>query len=209
MTNRHRRHPQAPTSSRAACTPAAPLPYSCRVNLACSQSMTEYTERLLTETPRKDTADRFRIVWLVVIPLVAILFQVYVPRFIPFLAYLELPLLITVHFALSAAGRSRRCFMGCPSAWCRTRCRISRSGCSASSRPWWATSRPRSACASTSQNPVVTFILSFFFYFFHQFFYWVLARALLGEALGFDVAANSYFWAIECGGGPAFVPHFG
>jgi len=28
--------------------------------------------------------------------------------------------------------------------------------------------------------------LSFFFFFFHQFFYWVLVRALLGEALEFD-----------------------
>jgi rod shape-determining protein MreD len=36
------------------------------------------------------------------------------------------------------------------------------------------------------ENPIVTFILSFFFYFFHQFFYWVLARALLGEAMIFD-----------------------
>src|SRR5437016_3292872 len=63
-----------------------------------SQSMSEYTEHLLSE-PRKDT-ERFRIVWLVTVPLVAILFQVYVPRFVSFLSYLELPLLITVHFAL-------------------------------------------------------------------------------------------------------------
>jgi hypothetical protein len=29
-------------------------------------------------------------------------------------------------------------------------------------------------------------MLGFFFFFFHQFLYWVLARALLGEALDFD-----------------------
>jgi hypothetical protein len=69
-----------------------------------TQTMTEYTERLLNETPRKDASDRFRIVWLVVIPLIAVLSQVYVPRFVPFLAYLELPLLITVHFALTSGG---------------------------------------------------------------------------------------------------------
>ncbi len=95
--------------------------------------MTEYTERLLTETPRKDAADRFRLVWLVVIPLIAVLSQVYVPRFIPFLAYLELPLLITVHFALSRRrADSGACSTGCSSAWCRTRCRISPSACMAS-----------------------------------------------------------------------------
>src|SRR5260370_397672 len=40
--------------------------------------------------------------WLAIIgiPLAAILFQVYVPRFFTFLSYLELPLLVTVYFAL-------------------------------------------------------------------------------------------------------------
>jgi rod shape-determining protein MreD len=34
---------------------------------------------------------------------------------------------------------------------------------------------------------VVRFLLGFFFYFFHQFFYWVLTRALLGQAMLFPV----------------------
>ncbi len=50
--------------------------------------MTEYTEHLLRESPRKESANRFRLIWLVAIPLVAVLSQVYVPRFVPFLAYL-------------------------------------------------------------------------------------------------------------------------
>src|SRR5258707_1095823 len=74
--------------------------------------MTEYTGRLLTESPRKPATDRFRLVWLLVIPLVAVLSQVYVPRFVSFLAYLELPLLITVHFALSRGGPMPALFYG-------------------------------------------------------------------------------------------------
>src|ERR1700685_3665818 len=74
--------------------------------------MTEYTEHLLREPPRKDTAGRLRFVCVVVIPLVAVLLQVYVPRFIPVLAYLELPLLITVHFALSRRGPIPALFYG-------------------------------------------------------------------------------------------------
>src|SRR6266705_901727 len=62
--------------------------------------MSEYTERLLTNSTRKEKAERLRIVWLIVIPLAAILFQVYVPRFLTFLSYLELPLLVTVYFSL-------------------------------------------------------------------------------------------------------------
>jgi len=36
-------------------------------------------------------------------------------------------------------------------------------------------------------NSMVRLVLGFFFFFFHRFFYWVLARALLGEALSFEL----------------------
>jgi rod shape-determining protein MreD len=155
--------------------------------------MTEYTENLLRESPRKDTASRFRFVWLVAIPLVAVLSQVYVPRFIPFLAYLELPLLITVHFALSSRGPIPALFYGMFIGLVQD---------SLSHQPIGMYGIVKTLvgyfAASVSmrfdvQNPVVTFILSFFFYFFHQFFYWVLARALLGEAIAFDVQQTLIF----------------
>jgi rod shape-determining protein MreD len=37
------------------------------------------------------------------------------------------------------------------------------------------------------ENSGVRLVLAFFFFFFHQFFYWVLSRALLGEALAFEL----------------------
>jgi len=155
--------------------------------------MTEYTERLLTETPRKDAAERFRFVWLVVIPMIAVLSQVYVPRFIPFLSYLELPLLITVHFALSRGGPIGALFYGMFIGLVQD---------SLSHQPIGMYGIVKTLvgyfAASVSmrfdvQNPVVTFILGFFFYFFHQFFYWVLSRALLGETLAFDAQQTLIF----------------
>jgi hypothetical protein len=50
--------------------------------------MNEFSERLLTNATRKK-ATRLGFGSLIVIPLVAILFQVYVPRFVPALSYLE------------------------------------------------------------------------------------------------------------------------
>ena len=36
-------------------------------------------------------------------------------------------------------------------------------------------------------NTVIRFLLAFFFFVFHQFFYWVMARALLGQQLMFEL----------------------
>lgn len=159
--------------------------------------MTEFTERLLTESPRKDSAGRLRLVWLVVIPLIAVLSQVYVPRFVPFLSYLELPLLITVHFALTSGGPIPALFYGMFIGLVQD---------SLSHQPIGMYGIVKTLvgyfAASVSmrfdvQNPVVTFILAFFFYFFHQFFYWVLSRALLGETLGFDSQQTLIFGVLN------------
>lgn len=155
--------------------------------------MTEYTEHVMLNTPRRDAAVKFRYVWLVVVPLLAILSQVYVPRFLPFLAYLELPLLVTVHFALSRGGPIPSLLYGMSIGLVQD---------SLSHQPIGMFGIVNTLvgyfAASVSlrfevENPVVTFILSFFFFFFHQFFYWVLARALLGEAIAFDAQQTLMF----------------
>lgn len=155
--------------------------------------MTEYTEHLMLNTPRRDAADKFRYVWLVIVPLVAILSQVYIPRFLSFLAYLELPLLVTVHFALSRGGPISSLLYGMSIGLVQD---------SLSHQPIGMFGIVKTLvgyfAASVSlrfevENPVVTFILSFFFYFFHQFFYWVLSRALLGEAIAFDAQQTLMF----------------
>jgi len=155
--------------------------------------MTEYTERLLSESPRKHAGHPFRAIWLVIVPLLAVLSQVYVPRFVPFLAYLELPLLITMHFALSRGGPISAVFYGTAIGLVQD---------SLSHQPIGMFGIVKALvgyfAASVSmrfdvENPVVTFVLSFFFYFFHQFFYWVLARALLGEAIVFDAQQTLLF----------------
>jgi len=62
--------------------------------------MTEFDEKLMQGPPRKTKISRFNPLVYLVVPLVAILFQVYVPRFLEYLSYLELPLLVTVYFSL-------------------------------------------------------------------------------------------------------------
>jgi len=123
---------------------------------------------------------------LVGIPLAAILFQVYVPRFFTYLSYLELPLLVTVYFALLSRSPIAGVCFGMA---------IGLAQDSLSHNPLGMFGIVKTLvgyfAASVSQrfnldNAVVRLVLGFFFYFFHQFFFWILARALLGEALDFQ-----------------------
>jgi rod shape-determining protein MreD len=145
--------------------------------------MNEYPEGF---SDRKIGGSRLNIVAMIGIPLAAILFQVYVPRFLHFLGYLELPLLVTVYFSLMRRSPIEGVFFGA--------C-IGLAQDSLSPRPLGMFGIDKTLvgyfAASVSQrfaveNPFVRLILGFFFYFFHEFFYWVLVRALLGQALDFD-----------------------
>jgi rod shape-determining protein MreD len=155
--------------------------------------MTEFTERLLAGPHRKGAPQRVRLVWLLVIPLIAILFQVYVARHIPFLSYLEVPLLITIHFALGARGPIPAVVYGMFIGLIQDSLShqpIGMFGIVKTLVGYFASSV---SMRFDVENPIVTFILSFFFYFFHQFFYWVLARALLGQAMLFDAPQTLLF----------------
>jgi len=148
--------------------------------------MTEFTGTFTEPRKKRDAASRFSAAAIIAIPLVAILFQVYVPQFIKYLSYLELPLLVTVYFSLMKRSPIAGVLFGAG---------IGLAQDSLSSLPLGMFGIVKTLvgyfAASMSQrfeveNPLVRLILAFFFCFFHQFFYWVLARALLGEGLDFD-----------------------
>src|SRR6476619_6705748 len=134
----------------------------------------------------KKGVSKYHIAAVIGIPLAAILFQVYVPRFFERLSYLELPLLVTVYFSLMRRSPVVGVLFGAG---------IGLAQDSLSHNPLGMFGIVKTLvgyfAASMSQrfdvqNPWVRLVLSFFF-FFHQFFYWVLVRALLGEALDFDL----------------------
>jgi len=155
--------------------------------------MTEFTERLLAGPHRKESRERVRLVWLLLIPLVAILFQVYVPRFVHFLTYMELPLLVTIHFALGARTPVPAVFYGMFIGLVQDSLSHQPIGMFGIVKTLVGYSAASVSMRFDVENPIVTFILSFFFYFFHQFFYWVLARALLGQGMLFDIPETLLF----------------
>ncbi len=152
--------------------------------------MTEYSENILTDAGKKKSASRFRPTALLLIPLAAILFQVYLPRFFEYFGYLELPLLVTVYFSLMRRNQLHGILIGAA---------IGLAQDSLSSQPLGMFGIVKTLVgyfsASVSQrfdvdNPAIRLILGFFFFLLHQFFYWVLARALLGLQVNFDIQQN-------------------
>jgi rod shape-determining protein MreD len=148
--------------------------------------MNEFSERLLTDVPRRTSAVRFRPAGLILVPLAAILFQVYLPRFFQYLGYLELPLLVTVYFALMRRRPIPGLMLGAI---------IGLGQDSLSHQPLGMFGIVKTLvgyfAASVSMrfdvdNPFIQFVLSFFFFFFHQFFYWMLSRALLAQQIDFN-----------------------
>jgi rod shape-determining protein MreD len=124
--------------------------------------------------------------FLAAVPLAAILFQVYVPRFVTDLAYLEVPLLVVIYFALASSSPVAGLLYGAG---------VGLTQDSLSHHPLGMYGIVKTLAgyftAFVSQrfevrHAGVRAVLAFFFYFFHEFFYWVQGRALLGQPLDFD-----------------------
>jgi rod shape-determining protein MreD len=144
------------------------------------------SDRILLANQRESRISKFRAWVIVLVPLAAILFQVYVPMFFQFLGYLEMPLLVTVYFSLMRRSPPSGVLLG----MC-----IGLAQDSLSNQPlgmfgivktlvgYFAATVGQRFEASSA---LLRLVLAFFFFFFHQFFYWVLARALLGQAVSFE-----------------------
>lgn len=155
--------------------------------------MSQFDDTLIPGVSRKSKVSTFRPAVYLLIPLFAILFQVYVPRFIPYLSYLELPLLVTVYFALMRRQPVAGAVIGAA---------IGLAQDSLSQNPLGMFGIVKTLvgyfAASISMrfdvdNNALRFILSFFFFLFHQFFFWVLARGLLGQSLDFQIPQTIIF----------------
>jgi rod shape-determining protein MreD len=144
-------------------------------------------ERLMFSSQRESEISRFRARVLFAVPLAAILFQVYVPLFFEFLAYLELPLLVVVYFALMRRSPVGGLFIGALVGLAQdslSRNPLGMFGIVKTLVGYFAASV---GMRFDVDHPFIRFALGFFFFLFHQFFYWVLARGLLGLPVSFEI----------------------
>lgn len=136
---------------------------------------------------QRDTQiSRFKAWVLLLIPLAAILFQVYVPLFFQFLSYLELPLIVTIYFALMRRSPVGGLMIGALVG-------LVQDSLSKNPLGMFGITKTIIGYVSASvglrldvDHPFIRLILSFFFFVLHQFIFWALSRGLLGQQVSFE-----------------------
>ena len=143
--------------------------------------------RILLSTQREGQVARFSAWVVVLVPLAAILFQVYVPLFFQVLGYLEMPLLVVVYFALMRRNPLGGLLIGSLVGLVQDSLSKNPLGMFGIVKTLVGYFASSIGIRLDVDNVVIRFLLAYFFFVFHQFFYWVLARALLRQPLAFEV----------------------
>jgi rod shape-determining protein MreD len=145
------------------------------------------SERILLSSQREGQVSRFSPWVVLLVPLAAILFQVYIPLFFQFLGYLEMPLLVVTYFALMRRSPVRGLLIGAVVGLAQdslSKAPLGMFGIVKTLVGYFAASV---GARLDVDNGALRFFLSYFFFVFHQFFYWVMARALLAQQVAFDL----------------------
>jgi rod shape-determining protein MreD len=147
-----------------------------------------YSEsRILLSSNREGQASRFRAWVLMAVPLVAVLFQVYVPLFFEFLSFLDMPLLVVVYFALVRRSQVGGLVLGAAVGLAQdslSKNPLGMLGIANTLAGYFAASM---GMRIDVDRGAIRLVITFFLYLFHYFLYWAIARALLNRPEAFPV----------------------
>ena len=121
------------------------------------------------------------------VPLFAILFQIYVPLFFPFAKVLDMPLLVVVYFAVMRRSQVQGLLIGAVVGLAQdslSKNWLGMFGIVDTLVGYFAASI---GMRLDVEHPMMRLLLSFFFYVFHEIVYWVLRRALLAQMVPLEV----------------------
>jgi len=141
---------------------------------------------ILLSNQREGQISRFPAWVMLVVPLAAILFQVYVPLFFQFLSFLEMPLLVVVYFALMRRSQVGGLMVGTLVGLAQDSLSKNPLGMLGIVNTLVGYFAASVGLRLDVDHPLIRLLLAFFFFLFHQFFYWLLAHALLGQQLAFE-----------------------
>ena len=148
--------------------------------------MTYSGGHILLSNQREGQISRFPAWVMLVVPLAAILFQVYVPLFFQFLSFLEMPLLVVVYFALMRRSQVGGLVLGALVGLAQDSLSKNPLGMLGIVNTLVGYFAASIGLRLDVDHPLIRLLLAVFFFLFHQFFYWLLAHALLGQQLAFE-----------------------
>ncbi len=149
--------------------------------------MTTLGEQLLNGRGHGTTRLRFRLWVLLTVPLAAILFQVYVPIFFEYSAFLSIPLLVTVYFAVVRRNPVHGAFIGAGIGLVQDSLTHQPLGMFGISKTLAGYAAASIGMRFDVSHPIVRFALGFVFYLFHEACYWALSVSLLGQKADMSV----------------------
>jgi rod shape-determining protein MreD len=141
---------------------------------------------ILLSSQREGQISRFR-AWIVLaVPLAAILFQLFVPRFFEFLGFIEMPLLVVIYFALVRRSQIAGLMTGALVGLAQdslNKTPVGMLGIVNTLVGYFAASV---GSKIDVDHAGIRLPLALFFYCFHQVLYWMMVRALLNRPMILD-----------------------
>ncbi|MDE3196584.1 MAG: rod shape-determining protein MreD [Acidobacteriota bacterium] len=133
------------------------------------------------------------------VPASALLIQIYLPLFqtLRFMQYVELPLLVTIYFALMRRSQIRGLSIGMVLGLAQDSLLIRPIGMFGICKTLVGYFAASLGLQFDIEHGLVRLVLCFVFYLFHQFLYWVLQRSLLDQPVVLDVTGMLILGAIN------------
>jgi rod shape-determining protein MreD len=161
--------------------------------------MSSYAGRILVDDARQVRRARYPVWVFFAVPLAALLIQIYLPLFqtLRFMAKIDLPLLVTIYFALMRRSQIRGLTIGLILGVAQdsfSRFYIGMYGLCKTMVGYFSASV---GLQFDVEHPFVRMLLCLVFYLFHQFLYWVLQRAVLDQAVAFDLLGEGILAAVH------------
>lgn len=147
-----------------------------------------YSEsRMLLNSQREGKVSRFHAWVLMAVPLAAVLFQMYVPLFFPFLNFLDMPMLVVVYFALVRRSQIGGLVLGAAVGLAQdslSKNHLGMFGIANTLVGYFAASM---GMRIDVDRGAIRLVITFALYLFHHSMYWAIARALLNRNFDFEI----------------------
>jgi rod shape-determining protein MreD len=146
------------------------------------------TSRIMVDSPRQVRSAVYPWWVFIAVPLLALLIQVYLPLFetLRFVSQIELPLLVTIYFALMRRSQLRGLAIGVALGLAQDSLFQQPLGMFGICKTLVGYFSASIGLQFDVEHALVRMVLCFIFYVFHQFFYWLLQRSLLDQPAVFQ-----------------------